>query len=280
MKKIFSGKVWAVLAAALVIAVSFGIGAQRSDGSASFFKNAVNAVLSPFRATGTRLADGAERYYNYLFDYERLSAENQALKEQIASMEEEIRNAEEMSRENDRLRELLGLSVGGSEVDWEDARVTSWDGSGWSSGFLIDRGSEQSLEAGMCVVDSCGYVVGFLTEVGGNWSRVMTILDPNSQIGAVVGTAGYSGVAQGRFDLVDDGKLLVNYLDTDAAVRNGDTVLTAGNGDLYPSGLVIGSVSDMSVDISGANQSAVVTASADFSGLEQVFVIVDFSGRE
>ena len=132
----------------------------------------------------------------------------------------------------------------------------------------------------MCVVDSYGYVVGFLTEVGRNWAQVMTVLDPNSQIGTTISAAGYSGVAQGQFDLMDKNQLRISYLDAEAVVRNGDEVLTVGSGDVYPAGLVVGYVKDVTLDASGVDKYALIDLASQLNELEQVFIIADFTSGE
>ena len=280
MKRFFSGRVRAVLAVALVLAIVAGVTLSASNGEAGFGRNAVNTVLKPFRSAATLLTDKAEAYYSYLYRYDLLEARNQALQERIAEMETEIRSAEEYQRENQRLRELLDLPMQEASITFVDARVSSWDGSNWSSGFVISKGSSHGLESGMCVVNSLGYVVGFLTQVGNNWAQVMTVLDPNAQIGATISSAGYTGVAQGQFDLISKNEIRMSYLDAGAVVRNGDEVLTVGSGDVYPAGLVIGHVTDVTLAESGVDKYAIIRIAADLDDLEQVFVITSFTSGE
>ena len=280
MKRFFSGKVRAILAAALVLAIVAGVALSVSNGEAGFARNAVNTMLKPFRSAATLLTNKAEGYYGYIYRYDLLEAENQALRRRIAEMQTQIRTAEENERENQRLRELLELPLQEASTSFVDARVSSWDGSNWSSGFVIGKGSSHGLESGMCVVDSLGYVVGFLTEVGNNWAQVMTVLDPNAQIGATISSAGYTGVAQGQFDLMAKNEIRMSYLDAAAIVRNGDEVLTVGSGDLYPAGLVIGYVTDVTLAESGVDKYAIIRIAADLAELEQVFVITSFTSGE
>ena len=68
----------------------------------------VQTVLTPLRAGANALTNQAEQMYNYMFRYEALQSENEALKSQIAQMEEDNRLAASVQRENDRLRELSG----------------------------------------------------------------------------------------------------------------------------------------------------------------------------
>ena len=158
-----------------------------------------------------------------------------------------------------------------------DASISAWSDSNWGSGFRIDKGSAQGVSVGQCVITENGQVAGLITETGRNWSTVMTILDPTSEIGATVYGSGYMGVAQGDFELMSGGRLRMNYLSTDAVIRNGDQVLTTGSGDFYPQGLLIGTITDVALDQAGVSKYAVITPAASVEELEQVFVIISYN---
>ena len=85
------------------------------------------------------------------------------------------------------------------------------------------------------------------------------------------------GVAVGDFSLMGDGRLRMDYLPADCQLLGGDLVVTSGLGGYYPSGLVIGSVEEVKLDDSGSTQYAVLSPSADFDALTEVFVIKDFT---
>lgn len=87
----------------------------------------MQAVLTPFRSGFSALTRQAERYYNYLFNYESLSAENDYLRRQISSMENEVRTADSLQRENERLKELLGLQEEHEDYRFNEAYIVSWD---------------------------------------------------------------------------------------------------------------------------------------------------------
>lgn len=275
MNKLFSPRVKGILIAALVIAILCSVTALvRSE--AAFVSNALNAILRPVRNAVTSIAEQVEGYYNYIFQYELIAAENQDLKARLASAQEQIRNAETYERENERLRNLLGLLEQHEDYKVVDAYISAWSDSNWNSGFTIDKGSSQGVSVGHCVITENRQVVGFVTEVGQNWSTVMSILDPTSEISAMVYGSGYMGVAQGDFELMEAGQLRMSYLTTDAVIRNGDQVLTTGSGDIYPQGLIIGSIIDVALDQAGVSKYAVIDPAAEVDALEQVFVITSY----
>lgn len=275
MKKLFSTRVKGILIASLVIAVLCSVIALvRSD--AAPVSNLLNAALSPVRSAATRLAERVEAFYNYIYRYELIEAENASLKSQLAEASDKIRSAEEYERENERLRSLTGLLSQHEDYELVDAHISAWSDSNWNSGFTIDKGTSQGISVGQCVITENRQVVGLITDAGRNWSTVMTILDPTSEISAMVYGSGYMGVAQGDFELMESGRLRMSYLSTEAIIRNGDQVMTTGSGDVYPQGLIIGTVADVALDQAGVSKYAIIDPAADVEELEQVFVIISY----
>ncbi len=275
MNKLFSTRVKGILIAALVVAILCGVFALiRTE--AGPLSNLINGLLSPVRSAVTTIARQVESLYNYIYQYDLLVAKNADLTARLAAAEEQIRDAETYEHENERLRALANLSQQHEDYDFVDAYISAWSDSNWGSGFRINKGSNQGVSAGQCVITENGQVVGLVSEVGFNWSTVMTILDPTSEIGAMVYGSGYMGVAQGDFELMGKGQLRMSYLSTDAVIRNGDRVLTTGSGDYYPQGLVIGEVTDVALDQAGVDKYAVIEPAAEIDTLEQVFVIISY----
>lgn len=70
----------------------------------------MGVILTPFRAGAAALTHQAERFYNYLYGYEKLEAENRVLQQRVAELEQAGNQAAEYQRENERLKELLNLT--------------------------------------------------------------------------------------------------------------------------------------------------------------------------
>ena len=70
----------------------------------------------------------------------------------------------------------------------------------------------------------------------------------------------------------------MNYLPTEAIVRNNDQIVTTGS-TVYPKNLIIGYVTDAGFDETGVAKFAVLQPAADFDNLEQVFIITDYTSQ-
>ncbi len=273
MKKLFSGRVKLILILALILAVVTAI--TSALFGATWPQKAVQTVLTPLRSGVSAITRQAERYYNYLFGYESLEAENIYLQRRLTQMEDEVRSADSLQRENERLRELLNLSEEHVDYEFCDAYIVSWSSSSWKSTFSIGKGTNSGLETGMVVVTEYGQVVGLITAVGSNWATVTTVLDSALEISASVASSGYTGVVQGLYTTDSVGKLRMNYLPSDAVLRNNDQVVTTGS-TVYPKDLILGYVEDAGFDETGVAKYATLHPAADFDNLEQVFVITHY----
>lgn len=265
-----------VLFAAAVLSVAMAVMSVLSANS-SPLENLTGMLVSPFRAGYTAVANWFNDLQNYYKDTTDLQAENAALRQQIAKMEETIRQAKADVEENAKLRELLNLTKQRRDLtDFEACMVTEHAVSNWTSSLTLNKGTSLGVEAGDCVIDECGNLVGVVSQAGTNWSTVLTLVDTDTSLGAQVFRTKDLGVAQGDFSLMGENRLRLEYLPADRPPLAGDVVVTSGLGGYYPSGLVIGSVEEVQVDDSGAASYAILAPAADLDALTEVFVIKSF----
>ena len=273
MKRFFTSRVWTVIFIAVLIAVILAVGSSLTGENGS--GNLVQGALAPLRAGISHLTDRAEQLYNYMFEYESLLAENQRLKEQLSQMEEEARQADAVSRENDRLRALLEFQELNPEYDLVEGYIISWSSSDWSNNFTINQGSNAGIEAGMCAITANGELVGLVDEVGANYSVIKSVLDSSLEISATIASSGYNGIVKGGYASGLDGYLRMNYLPSSSTIRNNDQVVTTGS-TVYPRDLVLGYVIDAGFDATGVAKYALLEPAANISSLEQVFILTNY----
>ena len=274
-KKLFTSKIKTLLIAAVAIAIVTTVAVAVSGGT-TFPENLVGTLLQPVRSGVASIDRQAVRFYNYIFSYESLEAENDALKREILDMQEDVRTAQELQRENLRLRQLLKLSDEHEDYTFVDAYIISWGASSYRSAFTIGKGSNHGLEPGMCAITENGQVVGLVTDVGTNWATITTILDNGLEISASIASSGYTSVVQGTYQSEETQLLRMNYLSNDAILKNNDQVVTTGS-TLYPKGLLLGTITNVSQDETGVAKYASLKASCSLKDLEQVFVITEYA---
>ena len=274
MKHFFTNRVRIVLVAAVLLAVVLAV--VSSLTGLKLPQVLVQGVLTPFRAGVSKLIDQSQQVYDYIFGYEALLAENEALKEQLASIEDEARDAYATKQENERLRAALELIDANEDYELVDAYIISTSSADWSNTFTINRGTNVGIQAGMCAITAYGELVGLVSEVGVNYAVVKSVLDSSLEISATIAASGHSGMVQGGYASGLDGLLRMNYLPSSATIRNHDQVVTTGS-TVYPRNLVLGHVVDAGFDDTGVAKFALLQPAADVRSLEQVFIVTEYN---
>ena len=265
-----------ILFAGAVIAVALAVMSYFS-ANASPLVNLVNTVVSPFRSVCTAVTTWVQDKQNYYADVTALKEENEALKQQLAEMEAQIRQAETDSQENVFLRELLDLRRQRRDLsDFETATVLERSVTNWTSSLTLDKGTAQGVETGDCVIDGSGALVGRVSAVGLNWCTVLTVVDTDTTLGARVYRTKDLGIAAGDFSLMESGLLELTSLPASCQLLEGDLVVTSGLGGYLPPDLVIGSVTELRTNHSDTSAYAVLTPAADLKNLTEVCIIKSF----
>lgn len=273
MRHYFSTRIKVVLALAVLFAVLLGVaGSLTGKDKPSGF---LQTLLTPLRSGAYALTGQVERLYNYIYEYDALVAENEALKEQLAQWQENAREADTLARENAQLRQLLKLMEANPDYKLVDAYVITRSSSDWTSTFTINRGEDSGIGVGMCAITANGEVAGIVTEVGRNYAVIKTVLDSSLEVSAYIASSGYSGVVTGCYTSGHSDMLRMDYLSSTAVIRNRDQVVTAGS-TYYPRNLILGYVVDAGFDDVGVAKYAILEPAADIANLEQVFIMTEY----
>ncbi len=274
MRHFFSNKVKIVLALALVLAVLLGVaGSLTGKAMPSGF---LQTLLTPLRSGAYALTGQVERLYDYVYRYDSLVAENEALKQQLAQWQEDARQVDAMSREIERYRQLLKLMERSPDYVLVDAFVIARSSKDWTSTFTINRGTDAGIQVGMCAITANGEVAGVVTEAGSNYAVIKTVLDSSLEVSACIASSGYSGVVTGCYTSGLRDMLRMDYLSSTAIIRAQDQVVTAGS-TYYPRNLILGYVVDAGYDEVGVAKYAILRPAADIANLEQVFIITEYN---
>lgn len=274
MRHFFTNRVRAVLLIAVLLAIVLAV--VSSLTGMQLPRTIVQSVLAPFRAGVSKLAERSQQLYSYMFEYETLLAENEALKEQLAAIEDEARDAYATKQENDRLRAALDLVDAHEDYKLVDSYIISSSSTDWSNTFTINRGSNVGIEAGMCAITAYGELVGLVSEVGVNYAVVKSVLDSSLEISATIVASGHNGMVQGGYSTGLEGLLRMNYLPSSSIIRNHDQVVTSGS-TVYPRNLILGHVVDAGFDDTGVAKYALLQPAADIRSLEQVFIVTEYN---
>jgi len=204
----------------------------------------------------------------------------------IRSENADLRAANDrLTLENARLAEAAIAAQQGAKLDAAAralpfktvaAPVIARDPSGLLKTIVIGAGTDQGVRVDQVVLSEQG-VVGRVSEAGSNYAKIVLVTDSGSSVSALVQTSRASGIVRGQYG----DTLVMEWILQSDPVKPGDVVVTAGLGlgtelrSLYPKGLVIGTVVDVTKAEVSAYQRAVVAPAVDLRKLENVLVIID-----
>ncbi|WP_328803990.1 rod shape-determining protein MreC [Paenibacillus glycinis] len=158
------------------------------------------------------------------------------------------------------------------------AQVVAVNNDPYDETIRINLGSKDGIKPNMVVVTNKG-LVGLIMRVDPFFSSVMPITKLNvNSIDTKLIAATVLGKEEKSFGIVDNydsetGKLSMSKISEHDPLKKGDTVITSGEGGVYPRGMVIGTVDSSQVGDFGLTYTATITPAADFDHLTEVFVV-------
>jgi rod shape-determining protein MreC len=247
----------------------YGISQKRfSLEEPSLFTQIVMEIVSPVQATlASSKKSVTSLWENYLLIV-NTKKENTVLKKQISRLESDLFTMEEVRKENLRLKKLLNYSdkLGEKKIL---AQVVGWDSANEFKVIRINKGTNDGIQVMSPVITNNG-LVGYIFRVTSNYSDVLTILDQNNRVDVVVERTRTHGIVEGVFDF----KCALKYVIRNEPVEVGDKLITAGVGGIYPKGLKVGMITDITKENFGMTLSIEVIPSVEFDKLEEVIVLM------
>ena len=267
--KIFIAVVSVTLALSLVAVIIGGLLSPQSGLLA--------AITSPFEKLSTDVGAFFEETGKRLQSNEKAILENNALKQEIADLKEQLAEYDEAKRENEFYKNYLELKEDNPEFQFADANVIARDSDDPFGGFVINKGSLNGVSAYDPVITHEG-LMGYVTEVGLTTCKVTTILSSNLKVGALDSRTGDSGAVSGTVQLAKDGLCQMNNLVRTGKVAVGDYIVSSGEG-IFPAGLLIGEITAINNDAYTNSLYASVKPFADIAKARSVMVITYFPGQ-
>jgi rod shape-determining protein MreC len=165
-----------------------------------------------------------------------LARENARLRQTVSEDRGRAEWAGALARDNAQLASLTGLSTPGG-IPQIAARVVALPGGRPGSGLVLDRGTEAGIRPGMPVV-ARGVLVGRVVTASAGRSGALPTVDPSMAVGVRLATTGEVGVVAGS-----GRSLRLQLLDPGVDAAEGDLVVTAGlQHGRVPPGLPVGHV--------------------------------------
>ncbi len=245
---------------------------SRPGGDISVVENGAGTVFTPLQR-GVRYVTAFVKSWFGIGSSVDLEEEVEKLRVENELLNIRLNGLTEVEQENERLQVLLNAREEYDALSPVYAKVIAKDTGVWFDTFAINRGQNDGIQTNMAVVNADG-LIGRVYEVGMNYAKVLTIIDPRSSVAALIGRTRDNGMMQGVTSAsTEEIECYMYYLPSIANVRVGDDVFTSGLDSLFPKGLKIGSVIAISREADTLDKYAVIAPAVDFSSIEEVFVL-------
>lgn len=237
-------------------------------------KLAVSSLFLPLFGLASGTQEVAGQSAAALFPKGELLRLNESLQRENQLLRLRAAQADELERENTRLRGLLDWREQ-SNRKYKLANVVLRDPANWWRTVQIDLGSRHGVSNNLPVLSAEGFLVGRIAQISLTRAQVLLLGDPNCRVAALVENesreAGVIG-AGGPFDssLVE----MKCYLSRTSSLKPGQRVVTSGDGGLFPKGIPIGTITDARAVESGLYTVAQIKLAANLASLEEVWVLL------
>ena len=280
MGDFFKSRKFKVLIALFIMLIALMLRASWTGGLSPAIEQVAGGGVAPFQKLSSTISDGVSGFFRRYARADEVAQENEALRSEINELRAQLVNYEEYKHENEELRKYLDIEYKEEHPDFEmtPAAVVARDPDSRFYSFTIDKGSLDGVAPYDPVVCADG-LVGRVKEVGLTYSKVITILDVEIDVGAYDARTRDIGIVNGSVALAADGRCIMNYLPRESGAAQGDLVVTSG-GNLYPKGLVIGKIARLDNAPGNISLYAEIEPTADIRNLTDVMVITSFNGQK
>lgn len=226
------------------------------------------------------LQRGASTFRGYLGNLElffvnkqSLMADVKRLEEELASYQLENQGLREYKYEVRNLKELLEFRDQNlNNMEMVPAQVIARNPSTWYSTITIDQGSNKGITRNMPVITPQG-LVGRVTSVSSDSAVVMLITDRGAAVGALVQETRVPGIIVGT---VNGKQLKLSQIPFYSEVKEGNRVVTSRFSELYPAGIMIGTIDKIVAEPDALIKAATIIPAVDLDQIEEVLVVTNY----
>ena len=278
--KFFKSKFF-IICAAIALAIAIVTSMLSVLGYSGILRGALKTVATPFEWCGTTVANAVNGFVGVFSEYDNLKEENEQLKAQLAELQDEKYENTVLREQNDWLKSYLDVKSYIPDVNITDATVIAREAGNYATVLTINKGYAHGIRKNMPVITESG-VFGSVSECGIDWAKVVSIVETASSVSVYSERTGVTGVVSGDTALRTDGFCVMTYIAANADIKVGDRIFTRGNGSVYPAGLLVGEVTEISADEATRTLTAVIKPSVDFNNahdIPKLMVVIGYASQ-
>jgi len=250
------------------------------NSGVSFFEKIAGYVVNPVISAVDSISDSVGNFFASFGERMELKDKLRAAEEKLAQLEMEKSVENEVKKENERLLALFNESEKYPEFEYEYAKVIARSVDDYSATFTLNKGEDDGVKENMIVI-APGGLAGKIIETSDDTSILLAVIDSRCGVPALSEASRDMGIVSGVSDSgTTAGYCVMSDLPTNAIIKPGDTVITSGMGEVYPKGINVGTITEVSKgNLNQFNSSAKLSPSVDFDHLESVLIIVSTEAK-
>ncbi|AWZ48839.1 rod shape-determining protein MreC [Clostridiaceae bacterium 14S0207] len=256
------------------------IGYTSKRSNINFAGNGVGIILNPIQELFYKVNSKIKNTVSFAFNFSKVKDQNEELKKENAKLKNSIIDYENIKKENKRLRKMVSYENENDKYKYIGCSVLGIAGNSYLDGYIINKGTNDGISKRMVAITNEG-LVGQVTSVGSNWSIIQTLGNEN------ISVAGFNQRSQEANGIVkgykDDSNNVLAKMETsnlEADIKEGDTILTSGLGQIYPKGILIGKITKIIEDKGQFVKYGIIKPAINMSKLEEVFIVVPKDKRQ
>ncbi|GKV68780.1 cell shape-determining protein MreC [Sporosarcina sp. NCCP-2716] len=272
MPRFFSNKRLILLLVGVIVLVALIAFSLKDRQSANLPEKMVKDVVGFGQSLFSKPAHAITGFFDDIDGILNTYEENRTLKARLTEYASNEVKLADMKEENERLRKIVDKQEDLRAYDPVQATVISRNPDQWEEKIIIDKGESQGVKRNMAVITANG-LIGKVVLVTKTTATVelLSTENQNFRVSAMIpGKKDIFGLMEG-FD-PERGELIMKRIDSSLDVKVGQKVMSSGLGGIFPKGLLIGEVTEVSTDDYGLTKLAYVRPAAEFSMLDHVMV--------
>ncbi|MFX3674595.1 MAG: rod shape-determining protein MreC [Paenisporosarcina sp.] len=199
--------------------------------------------------------------------------ENKRLKGRLEEFAKLQANVNDLASENTRLREIVDKKEDLREFDPIQATVIARNPDQWEEKVVLDKGTVHGVKENMAVITARGLIGKvILTTPFTSTVELLSTQNPNYRVSAMVaGEEEVFGLIEGYDN--ERKELILKRVDSNVEIKKGQKLLSSGLGGIFPKGILIGEITEITTDDFGLTKMAYIKPSAEFALLDHVMIV-------
>ncbi|MFJ8063136.1 rod shape-determining protein MreC [Psychrobacillus sp. NPDC096426] len=272
MPQFFSNKRLVLLLVGMIFLVALISFSLRDRNHASLPEQVIKDVVGFGQTMFSKPTQYVTGIFNNVESLLNTYDENKRLKARLEDYATLQASVNELQLENEEIRKIIDKEESLRKFNPIQSTVIARNPDQWEEKIIIDKGETHGVAVNMAVMTSQGLIGKvILTSKFTSTVELLSTQNPNYRVSAVIADEQeVFGLIEG-YDM-ERKELILKRIDSEFEVKKGQKVTTSGLGGIFPKGILIGEVTEVTTDDYGLTQLAYVKPAASFSILDHVII--------